>query len=82
MGKINVIGSLEVIEYLVNETGCSFCIDFAHILARYNKTENFEEVKQRFGKFKDWHCHFSGIEYGEKERESTLKLLKIRFIIY
>lgn len=64
-GKVNVFGSIDDISKLVEETGCSFCIDFAHILARY-KTYNFEEVFNRFKKHKNWHLHFSGIEYGEK----------------
>jgi deoxyribonuclease-4 len=50
---------------LVQETGCSFCIDFAHILAREKKI-NYREIFKKFGKFKELHLHFSGIEYGEK----------------
>jgi len=65
MGKRNVFGSIEEISKLVEETGCSFCIDFAHVLARYDKN-NFELIEENFGKFKEWHCHFSGIVYGDK----------------
>ncbi len=64
MGKINVFGSIEEIAGLVKETGCSFCIDFAHILARYKKVD-YEEIEKAFP-YKDWHCHFSGIVYGDK----------------
>ncbi|MEI7719359.1 MAG: TIM barrel protein [archaeon] len=65
MGKINVFGSIEEISKLVEETGCGFCIDFAHVLARYDKN-NFELIESNFGKAKEWHCHFSGIVYGDK----------------
>lgn len=65
MGRVNVFGSIEEIHKLVEETGCEFCIDFAHILARYKKY-NFEEVFEKFKKHKEIHIHFSGIEYGEK----------------
>ena len=65
MGKINVFGSIEEISNLVKDTKCSFCIDFAHILARY-KDYKFNEVKKAFKNNKEWHVHFSGIEYGEK----------------
>jgi len=65
MGKRNVFGSIEEISQLVEETGCGFCIDFAHVLARYDKN-NFELTNEKFGKFKEWHCHFSGIVYGDK----------------
>ena len=72
MGKINVFGSISEIARLVEETGCEFCIDFAHILARY-KTYNFEKIKEKFGKYPSWHCHFSGIEYGEKGEKKHLR---------
>jgi len=64
MGKKNVFGSIDEIKGLVEETGCGFCIDIAHVLARYGKYE-FEKIKDAFLK-KKWHVHFSGIEYGEK----------------
>ena len=64
MGKINVFGSVEEISRLVKETGCSFCIDYAHILARDKKVD-YEKIERLFPK-KDWHVHFSGIIYGEK----------------
>lgn len=64
-GKVNVFGSIEEIKKLAEETGCSFTIDYAHILAR-EKDYSFERIKRAFEKFKNWHVHFSGIEYGEK----------------
>jgi deoxyribonuclease IV len=64
MGKINVFGSLDEISWLVKETGCGFCIDFAHVLARYGRNE-FDEINNAFPS-RNWHCHFSGIEYGDK----------------
>jgi len=64
-GKVNVFGGIDEIYRLSKETGCSFCIDFAHILARY-KDYKFKEVFNIFKNYKDIHIHFSGIEYGEK----------------
>lgn len=64
MGKVNVFGSVEEISRLVKETGCGFCIDFAHILAR-DKVVDYDKVKELFPA-KKWHVHFSGIIYGEK----------------
>ncbi len=85
MGKINVFGSIDEVADLVDETGCSFCIDIAHVLARYGKYE-FETIAKAFSR-KNWHVHFSGIEYGDKgerkhkltekgEWESVLNFLK------
>lgn len=64
MGKVNVFGSIDEISRLVKETGCSFCIDFAHILAREKKVD-YSAVERAFPQ-KEWHVHFSGIVYGEK----------------
>lgn len=65
MGKVNVFGSAEEIAQLVRDTECSFCIDFAHILAR-DKKYRFKEVLNLFKDHKELHMHFSGIIYGEK----------------
>lgn len=74
-GKINVFGSVEEIAQLVKDTGCSFVLDFAHILAREKKVD-YNKIKQLFGKYKSWHCHFSGIEYGEKGEKNHKKTEK------
>jgi len=82
MGKVNVFGSIEEISKLAKETGCSFCLDFAHILAREKKVD-FEKIKTLFPQ-EEWHLHFSGIEYTEKgernhrttRKDEWLELLK------
>jgi deoxyribonuclease-4 len=71
MGKVNVFGSVEEISRLVEETGCSFCLDFAHILAREKKVD-YEKIKKLFPR-KEWHVHFSGIIYGDKGERSHRK---------
>lgn len=64
MGKVNVFGSVEEISQLVKDTGCSYCIDYAHILARDKKVD-YKKIEKLFPE-DDWHVHFSGIVYGEK----------------
>jgi deoxyribonuclease-4 len=84
MGKINVFGSDEEILRIVKETGCSFCLDFAHLYARSIGKKSYEEIYEKFKYFSSLHCHFSGIVFGEKgERmhkltpeEEIKKLLK------
>jgi deoxyribonuclease-4 len=71
-GKINVFGSVDEILRLAEETGCSFTIDFAHILAREKKVD-YEEILGKFKKYKELHIHFSGIEYGEKGERRHIK---------
>ncbi len=74
MGKINVFGSINEISRLTKDTGCSFCIDFAHLLARDKKVD-YSEVEKAFPQ-KEWHVHFSGIIYGEKGEKSHRKTEK------
>ena len=74
MGKTGVFGSLEQIYRLHKETGCEFCIDFAHILARDKKVD-YEKLKELFPE-KKWHCHFTGIVYGEKGEKHHKKTEK------
>lgn len=84
MGKINVFGSMEEISRLVSETGCMPCVDFAHLLARSNGNMSYGEMYEKVSSFKELHCHFSGIVYGDKgeknhkktEKEEWEKLLK------
>jgi deoxyribonuclease IV len=74
MGKVNVFGSVEEISKLVKDTGCSFCIDYAHILARDKKVD-YDKIERLFPG-KDWHVHFSGIIYsekGERKHKTTTK---------
>lgn len=66
MGRVNVFGSVEDIKNLVRETGCGFCVDFAHLKARSNGKMSYKEMVKEFSEFKEWHCHFSGIVYGDK----------------
>jgi len=73
-GKVNVFGSTDEILNLVRDTGCSFTIDFAHLLARSNGKMSFGKMISGFEKFDKLHCHFSGIEYsskGEKRHKLT-----------
>ena len=71
-GKINVFGSINEIAMLVKDTKCSFCIDFAHILARY-KSIDYKLIKEEFAGYNNWHIHFSGIAYGEKGEKNHIK---------
>lgn len=65
-GKINVFGSLDEIFRLVKDTKCGFCIDFAHLKARNKGKLDLKDVLDRIKKFRDVHCHYSGIAYGDK----------------
>ncbi|OGJ21705.1 hypothetical protein A3K73_03095 [Candidatus Pacearchaeota archaeon RBG_13_36_9] len=71
-GKVNVFGSTDETLRLVKETGCAFCIDFAHILAREKKVD-YAKILEKFKSFKQLHIHFSGIEYGEKGERRHVK---------
>lgn len=73
MGKINVFGSADEILRLAKEAGCSFCLDFAHLWARERGKITYKEIYDKFRNFDSLHCHFSGIDFGEKgERNHKL----------
>jgi len=74
-GKVNVFGSVDEIKKLTDETGCFFCLDFAHILAREKKVD-YKTILEKFKDFKELHVHFSGIEYGEKGEKRHVKTKK------
>lgn len=65
-GKASQFGDLDELLKLSKETGCSLCIDFAHLKARTNGKMSYEEMVQKIKHHKHVHSHFSGVEYGEK----------------
>jgi len=65
-GKVNVFGKEDEILKLVKDTGCFFTLDFAHLLARSDGKMSYKEMIEKVSKFKTLHCHFSGIEWGDK----------------
>ena len=70
MGKLNVFGNEDEILRLVKETGCSFCLDFAHMHARHLGKISYKEIYEKFRHFSSLHCHFSGINFGSKGERS------------
>lgn len=65
-GKLNVFGSIDETLKLVKETDCFFVVDFAHLYARSQGKMSYKEMYEKVKSFPNLHCHFSGIEYGEK----------------
>lgn len=83
-GKVNVFGSIEEIKQLVKDTKCEFTIDFAHLWARSQGKMTYKEMLEPFKRFKNLHCHFSGIDFGPKgeknhkpvDKEKLAELIK------
>jgi deoxyribonuclease-4 len=78
-GKHSALGSLEETIRLVSETGCSCCIDFAHLYARnYGKidyAEALDKLKPVMPKLGNrLHMHFSGIEYTQKGERNHITI--------
>ncbi|MFP4400332.1 MAG: TIM barrel protein [Candidatus Woesearchaeota archaeon] len=72
-GKKTQFGSLDELLKLRKDTKCSICVDFAHLLARdghVSYPEIFKKIDEN--EIKELHCHFSGIEYGEKGERKHL----------
>jgi len=83
-GKGSQFGDLDELLRMSKETGCFFCVDFAHIKARNNGMIDYKDIFNKINKFKHIHSHFSGIEWtakGERrhsitEERDLLPLLK------
>lgn len=75
-GKHSALGSLEETIRLVKETGCSLCVDFAHLFARQYGRIDYAEIFDKLKplKLKHLHCHFSGIAYTSRGERNHLVL--------
>lgn len=73
-GKASQFGDLDENLQLIKDTGCSICIDFAHLKARYNGKIDYDEIidKIKASGLKRFHAHFSGIEYTSKGERKHL----------
>ena len=80
MGKINQLGTLdEVLELCLIDESLLPCIDFGHLNARsFGKMKSFDQfnevllkIENKLGssRLKEFHSHFSKIEYSEKGGE-------------
>ncbi len=72
-GKHSAFGSLDEILKLSKKLNISYCIDFAHLYARNNGKIDYKEILRKL-KEKEVHCHFSGINYGEKGEKNHLNI--------
>ena len=73
-GKHTQFGNLDEIVKLARETGCSFCVDFAHLYARNNGHIDYAEVFSKLKPFRHVHCHFSNINFSEKGELNHLNM--------
>jgi len=65
-GKASQFGTLDELLKLKKETGCSICVDFAHLKARYVGKIDYPEIMKKLKSQGHIHSHFSGIEYTSK----------------
>lgn len=79
-GRKSQFGSLEEILLLSKETGCSYCIDVSHILAREGSVD-YDNILERLPEGHT-HFHFAGIEYGTRGEKRHLICNKEEFKIF
>ena len=70
-GKPSQFGSIDELLALKKETGCSLCVDFAHLYAREQGKIDYGAILKKLPK--KFHAHFSGIAYGPKGERKHLK---------
>jgi len=73
-GKKSQFAGLETLLRLKKETGCSICVDFAHLFAREAGKIDYDDVFKKIKSLKHIHCHFSGINYTEKGERNHILL--------
>ncbi|MDK2782198.1 MAG: deoxyribonuclease [Archaeoglobi archaeon] len=73
-GRKNQFGELDELLRLSEETGCSICVDFAHIYARNGGKIDYGEIFDRLSSFDHIHSHFSGIEFGKSGERRHLTI--------
>ncbi len=75
-GKKTQFGDIDELLSLMQDTGCSICVDFAHIYARNNGVIDYADIFRKITSqgIKRLHCHFSGIEYSEKGERHHLQM--------
>lgn len=76
MGKVSQFGTLDETLKLAKETGCSFCVDFAHLYALGRGNIDYKAVLDKIQNagFKHVQSHFSNIDYGLKGELNHLVL--------
>ncbi len=79
-GKVSQFGSVEEIMKLKRQTGCSICVDFAHLYARHQGKIDYNEIFSKLKSVGSLHCHFSGIIYGAKGERSHKNVDKAHFM--
>jgi len=79
-GKTSQFGSVEEIMKLKRQTGCSICVDFAHLYARYQGKIDYNDILKKVKSVGLLHCHFSGINYGPKGERSHKNMTKQYFM--
>lgn len=79
-GKPTQFAGLDTLLRLKKETGCSICIDFAHLYARNQGKLDYDEVLSKINNLDHIHCHFSGITYTAKGERSHKVLDKDFFM--
>lgn len=65
-GKPTQFGNIQELRQLSKDTGCSICIDFAHIYARDAASMDFPQIVEMVSDIGHFHSHFSGIEFTQK----------------
>ncbi len=73
-GKPSQFGSLSELLKLKKDIGCGLTIDFSHLFARQQGKIDYPKVLKKLPK--NFHAHFSGIEYGDKGERKHIRTTK------
>ncbi|MBW2991759.1 endonuclease IV, partial [Candidatus Woesearchaeota archaeon] len=79
-GKLSQFGTVDELMKLRKETRCSICFDFSHLYARGQGRIDYDSVFKKLKPIRALHCHFSGIEYGERGERKHKNVEKVHFM--
>jgi deoxyribonuclease-4 len=77
-GKPSQFGSLVELLRLKKEAGCGITVDFSHLYARQQGDIDYTRILKKLPK--EFHAHFSGIEYGPKGEKKHVRTTKKFFM--
>jgi len=79
-GKPSQFAGLDELLRFKKETGCSICVDFAHLYARSQGKIDYNNILKKIRSLPHIHCHFSGITYSTKGERAHILLKKEFFM--
>jgi deoxyribonuclease-4 len=71
-GKVSQFGDLDQLHKLIKDTKCHYCVDFSHLIAKFQKPIDYKKILDEIKGHGHIHAHFQGIEFTDKGEKKHL----------